>query len=96
VADARRSVQNILSPNRVQEYLKCLRDMAIMKGLKRVLEKSFKYSESQLSKAGFFTSGVKIKSKSLKSQRQTSVVEQEQTKKPPIWEAFLCLNLNSH
>nr|AKN35652.1 hypothetical protein [Enterovibrio norvegicus]AKN40280.1 hypothetical protein [Vibrio splendidus]AKN40294.1 hypothetical protein [Vibrio splendidus] len=33
VADARRSVQNILNPNRVQEYLKCLRDMAIMKGL---------------------------------------------------------------
>ena len=73
----------------MQEYLKCLRDMAIMKGLKRVL-KSFKYSEiNQLAKAGFFTSGVKIKSKSLKSQRQTSVVEQEQTKKPPIWEAFL-------
>jgi len=88
VADARRSVQNILSPNRVQEYLKCLRDMAIMKGLKRVL-KSFKYSEiNQLPTAGFFTSGVKIKSKSQKSQRQTSVVELEQTKKPPIWEAF--------
>nr|AKN40270.1 hypothetical protein [Enterovibrio sp. FF_113] len=33
VADARRSVQNILSPNRVQEYLKCFNDMAIMKGL---------------------------------------------------------------
>ncbi|KKX81225.1 hypothetical protein UF37_15280, partial (plasmid) [Vibrio parahaemolyticus] len=27
VADARRSVQNILSPNRVQEYLNCLNDM---------------------------------------------------------------------
>ncbi len=50
---------------------------------------SCKYSEiNQLPTAGFFTSGVKIKSKSLKSQRQTSVVEQEQTKKPPIWEAF--------
>ncbi|WP_206748151.1 hypothetical protein, partial [Vibrio kanaloae] len=36
VADARRPVQNILSPNRVQEYLKCLRDMAIMKGLTQV------------------------------------------------------------
>ena len=46
--------------------------------------------------AGFVTSGVKIKSKSLKSQRQTSVVEQEQTKKPPIREAFLCLHLGSH
>jgi len=62
--------------------------MAIMKGLQRVL-KSFKYSEiNQLAKAGFFTSGVKIKSKSLKSQRKTSVVEQEKTKKPPIWEVF--------
>lgn len=50
---------------------------------------SFKYSEiNQLAKAGFFTSGVKIKSKFLKSQRQTSVVEQEQTKKASCWEAF--------
>ena len=95
MADARRSVQNILSPNRVQEYLKCLRDMAIMKGLNEV-EIRVSTPKSQLSKAGFFTSGVKIKSKSLKSQRQTSVVEQEQTKKPPIWEAFLCLNRSSH
>ena len=36
MADARRSVQNILNPNRVQEYLKCLRDMAIMKELNEV------------------------------------------------------------
>nr|AKN36724.1 hypothetical protein [Vibrio sp. FF_371] len=36
MADARRSVQNILNPNRVQEYLKCLRDIAIMKGLNEV------------------------------------------------------------
>lgn len=27
VADARRSVQNILSPNRMQEYLKSIREM---------------------------------------------------------------------
>nr|AKN36200.1 hypothetical protein [Vibrio splendidus] len=33
VDDARRSVQNILNPNKVQEYLKYLRDIAIMKGL---------------------------------------------------------------
>ncbi|MFA0577846.1 hypothetical protein AB4570_11940, partial [Vibrio sp. 10N.222.49.F1] len=43
VADARRSVQNILNPNRVQEYLKCLRDIAIMKELNGL--QSFKYSE---------------------------------------------------
>jgi hypothetical protein len=32
-----------LSPNRVQEYLKCFNDMAIMKGLNGL--QSFKYSE---------------------------------------------------
>ena len=95
MADARRSVQNILSPNRVQEYLKCLRDMAIMKGLNGFSNR-LSIPKSRLSKVGFFASGVKIKSKSLKSQRQTSVVEQEQTKKPPIGEAFLFLNLNAH
>lgn len=94
MADARRSVQNILNPNRVQEYLKCLRDMAIMKGLKRA-SIVFSTPKCRLSKVGFFASGVKIKSKSLKSQRQTSVVEQEQTKKPPIREAFLYLNLDA-
>lgn len=39
------------------------------------------FRQNQLPTAGFVTSGVKIKSKSLKSQRQTSVIEQEQTKK---------------
>ena len=95
MTDARRSVQNILSPNRVQEYLKCLRDMAIMKGLNGFSNR-LSIPKSRLSKVGFFASGVKIKSKSLKSQRQTSVIEQEQTKKPPIWEAFLYLNLDAH
>jgi hypothetical protein len=53
VADARRSVQNILNPNRVQEYLKCLRDMAIMKGLKRG-GNSCKYSEKPARQSWFF------------------------------------------
>ena len=79
----------------MQEYLKCLRDMAIMKGLNEV-EVRVSTPRKPAPKAGFVASGVKIKSKSLKSQRQTSVVEQKQTKKPPIWGAFLCLNLSSH
>lgn len=65
-----------------------MRDMAIMKGLNGV--ESFKYSEkNRLSKVGFFTSGAKIKSKSLNSQRQTSVVEQEQTKSLPKGRLFV-------
>ena len=70
--------------------------MAIMKGLTTGFSPVSIPRKPALSKAGFFTSGAKIKSKSLKSQRQTSVVEQEQTKKPPIWEAFLYLNLDAH
>ncbi|CAK1904397.1 Mobile element protein [Vibrio crassostreae] len=45
-----------MNPNRVQEYLKCLRDIAIMKGLNEV-EIRVSTPKSQLSKAGFFTSG---------------------------------------
>nr|AKN38167.1 hypothetical protein [Vibrio sp. FF_304] len=52
VADAHRSVQNILNPNRVQEYLKCFNDMAIMKGLNGL--QSFKYSEINRPARRFF------------------------------------------
>ncbi|MDW2046792.1 hypothetical protein, partial [Vibrio sp. 708] len=44
VADAHRSVQNILSPNRVQEYLKCLNDMGYHERTYRSCE-TRKYSE---------------------------------------------------
>jgi hypothetical protein len=54
MADARRSVQNILNPNRVQEYLKCLRDMAIMKGLNASNRLSI--PEKTTLQGGFFTS----------------------------------------
>jgi hypothetical protein len=42
-----------LNPNRVQEYLKCLRDMAIMKGLNEG-GNSCKYSEKPARQSWFF------------------------------------------
>ncbi|HCG5281483.1 TPA: hypothetical protein NJZ31_004623 [Vibrio parahaemolyticus] len=65
VVDARRSVQNILNPNRVQEYLKCLNDMGYHERTYTGRQTS-KYSEkSRLAKVGFFTSGEKINPKSV-------------------------------
>nr|AKN40793.1 hypothetical protein [Vibrio tasmaniensis] len=55
MADARRSVQNILNPNRVQEYLKCLRDIAIMKGLTDC--EIVSTPKKATWQGGFFTSG---------------------------------------
>tara|TARA_Y100000588_G_scaffold204687_1_gene218467 strand:+ start:885 stop:1097 length:213 start_codon:yes stop_codon:yes gene_type:complete len=67
VADARRFVQNILNPNKVQEYLKCLLDMAIMEGLIEV-ENRLSIPKSQLAKAGFFTSRASLNSNTYSTQ----------------------------
>lgn len=57
VADAHRSVQNILNPNRVQEYLKCLNDMGYHERTYTGRQTSKYSDQSQLAKAGFVTSG---------------------------------------
>lgn len=53
VADARRSVQNILNPNRVQEYLKCLNDMGYHERT-YTRRQSSKYSEKPPLQRWFF------------------------------------------
>lgn len=89
VADAHRSVQNILSPNRVQEYLKCLDDMAIMKGLNEGEIRVSIPIKADLAGSVFSHLGIEITTKSRGSQRSFSKVMNDLNKKASQWEAFL-------
>ena len=88
VTDTHRSVQNILNPNRVQEYLKYLDDMAIMKGLTQV-EKLVSIPNKTCSpKQVLSYLGIEITTKEQGSQRSFSKVINVLKKNASHWEAF--------
>lgn len=95
VADARRSVQNILNPNRVQEYLKCLLDMGYHE--KTYRPRNRKYSEINRPARRFFhiwRKRLMLKAFDLNADLPISVILHQ--KKPSFGEAFLFPPLDTY
>ncbi|MDW1998711.1 hypothetical protein R7R34_24895, partial [Vibrio sp. 299] len=88
VADAHRSVQNILSPNRVQEYLKCLNDMGYHERTYTGCKLVSIPNKTSSPKLVLSYLGIEITTKELGSQRSFSKVMNVLKKNASHWEAF--------
>ncbi|HCH1049333.1 TPA: hypothetical protein NKP40_004532 [Vibrio parahaemolyticus] len=88
VTDTHRLFQNILNPKQVQEYLKCLDDMAIMKGLTQVAKLVSIPNKASSPKLVLSYLGIEITTKEQGSQRSFSKVMNVLKKNASHWEAF--------